>query len=225
MGLSYITKEIGLIEKQIKLKHFETLLQEFVQSVNTQDSAHDVKHIRRVVKTAKLLCQQEGAIAEVVVPAAYLHDCFSYPKDHSKRAMSSQRAAEKALDFLQSIGYPELYFEAISHAIVSHSYSANVTPQTLEAKIVQDADRLDALGAIGIARCIQVSSSFGAQLYSSDDPFCHLRQPRDKQFAVDHFYSKLFKLIETMNTEAARIEAKARTAFMKQYLAQLESEI
>ncbi|MEH0374061.1 HD domain-containing protein, partial [Vibrio mimicus] len=84
----------------------------------------------------------------------------------------SRIAADKALEFLNEIGYPKEYHDAIKHAIIAHSFSANVQPDTLEAKIVQDADRLDALGAIGIARCIQVSTNLGVGLYDATDPFC-----------------------------------------------------
>ncbi|MGF1755829.1 HD domain-containing protein [Vibrio makurazakiensis] len=189
------------------------------------DAAHDLNHILRVVKTAKQLCRAENAVEEVVVPAAYLHDCFTFPKNHPDRERSSKHAADIAIEFLKSVNYPEQYYSAIHHAIVSHSYSANVTPETLEAKIVQDADRLDALGAVGIARCVQVSTSLGRTLYSLTDPFCESREPDDKVFTIDHFYIKLLHLVDTMNTDSAKREAERRTQFMRSYLVQLESEI
>ena len=207
------------------IKKYENRLLAFVLAEMTQDEAHDVNHILRVVTTAKRLCQIEDATAEVVIPAAYLHDCFTLPKNHPERSKSSIFAAEKATVFLRSIGYCNDYLDAIHHAIVAHSFSAKVIPQTLEAKIVQDADRLDALGAIGIARCLQVSNQLGVPLYSSDDAFCHQRTPDDRRYTIDHFYIKLFTLAETMNTESARAEAKNRTDFMKCYLDQLATEI
>ena len=202
-------------------KHFI----EFIQSEMQQDLAHDLNHVLRVVKTAKTLCASEGAKLEVVLPAAYLHDCFSFPKNHPDRAKSSKIAADKALEFLASIDYPAKYFEAIHHAIVAHSFSAKIKPETLEAQIVQDADRLDALGAIGVARCIQVSSSLGVGLYDAEDPFSQNRELNDRQFTIDHFYTKLFKLKDTMNTQSAIVEAEKRTVFMKEYLTQLGAEI
>lgn len=204
---------------------YEPQLRAFIEREMQQDLAHDMNHVLRVVKTAKVLCEREGANLEIVLPAAYLHDCFSFPKNHPKRSESSKVAAEKALSFLVDIGYPQRYFKEIEHAIISHSFSANIMPETLEAQIVQDADRLDALGAIGIARCIQVSSGFGVGLYSSDDPFCEHREPNDKENTVDHFYTKLFKLEGMMNTQSAKQEARVRTTFMKDYLKQLSIEI
>ena len=204
---------------------FEKKLLAFVQIEMGQDQAHDVNHILRVVKTAKNLCHSEGAKLEVVLPAAYLHDCFSLAKDHPDRSKSSEMAAHKALQFLHSLDYPSQYYDEIAHAIIAHSFSANIKPKTLEAQIVQDADRLDALGAIGIARCIQVSASLGVDLYHHEDPFCLERAPNDRTSAVDHFYTKLFKLKESMNTHSAKVEAAKRTDYMKEYLNQLSMEV
>ncbi|ENP8453815.1 HD domain-containing protein [Photobacterium damselae] len=204
---------------------FEVDLVEYLKSEISQDMAHDVDHILRVVKSAKMLCQQEGANIAIVLPATYLHDCFSYPKDHPDRHLSSYKAADKAVEFLNSIGYPSEYFAAIHHAIVAHSFSAQVTPTTLEAQIVQDADRLDALGAIGVTRCILVSAKLKRPLYQLDDPFCQQRSPDDSQYTLDHFYTKLLKLTDTMNTRSAQEEAGRRTEFMYAYLKQLELEL
>ncbi|WP_260260585.1 HD domain-containing protein [Vibrio intestinalis] len=207
------------------VEQYEKQFLDFISSEMKQDLAHDLNHVKRVVKTAKELCAIEGAKLEVVLPAAYLHDCFSFPKNHPDRAKSSEIAAEKALRFLVDIGYPSQYHQAVRHAIIAHSFSANVTPETLEAQIVQDADRLDALGAIGIARCILVSAALQVDLYNSEDPFCNSREADDKQYTVDHFYTKLFRLVESMQTKTAKIEAKKRTEFMKSYLTQLGHEI
>ncbi|CAH6782030.1 HD domain-containing protein [Vibrio chagasii] len=204
---------------------FEDQLLEFAQQEMTQDAAHDISHIKRVVKTAKALCDQEQAKLEVVLPAAYLHDCFTFPKNHPDRAQSSTIAADKAISFLKSIDYPTSYLDEIHHAIVTHSYSANITPETLEAQIVQDADRLDSLGAIGIARCLYVGQSFNAELYNHEDPFAEHRDLDDKHYSVDHFYVKLFKLAETMNTESAKLEANKRTDYMRSFLEQLSTEV
>jgi uncharacterized protein len=203
----------------------EAKLVDFIEAEMVQDLAHDMNHVLRVVKTAKSLCSIESAQIEIVVPAAYLHDCFSDKKSLANRRRSSTIAADKAVGYLASIGYRAEYLQAIHHAIVAHSYSANVETTTLEAAIVQDADRLDALGAIGIARCLQVSSSLGRALYCSDDAFCDNRVPDDSLYTVDHFYEKLLSLAGTMKTHSGRAEADKRLCFMQQYLKQLESEV
>ncbi|EHZ2646950.1 HD domain-containing protein [Vibrio parahaemolyticus] len=207
------------------LSQFEPLFLEFMQQEMQVDAAHDIEHVKRVVKTAKLLCDEENADIAIVLPAAYLHDCFTYPKDHPNRKQSSAIAAKKAIAYLESIQYPQHYHDAIAHAIEAHSFSANIRPNTLEAQIVQDADRLDALGAIGVTRCIQVSAHFNAQLYNDNDMFAKERELNDKQFTVDHFQTKLFKIVDTMNTESAKLEANKRKAFMQTYLKQLHDEV
>ncbi|MDF4256855.1 HD domain-containing protein [Vibrio parahaemolyticus] len=207
------------------LSQFEPLFLEFMQQEMQVDAAHDIEHVKRVVKTAKQLCDEENADIAIVLPAAYLHDCFTYPKDHPNRKQSSAIAAKKAIAYLESIQYPQHYHDAIAHAIEAHSFSANIRPNTLEAQIVQDADRLDALGAIGVTRCIQVSTHFNVQLYNDNDMFAKERELNDKQFTVDHFQTKLFKIVDTMNTESAKLEANKRKAFMQTYLKQLHDEV
>lgn len=207
---------------------------EFIQSleaVNPNDAAHDMQHILRVVKSAKALCASENAQRPdacdslVVLPAAYLHDCVNLPKNHPERHKSAHMAADKAVDFLASIEYPRAKLAAVHHAIVAHSFSAGVVPETLEAKVVQDADRLDALGAIGVTRCIQVGTTLGRAFCAIEDPFCKTRAPNDSVYTLDHFYIKLLKLADTFQTMAGRAEAQKRITFMKAYLAQLEAEI
>ncbi|GAB2657657.1 HD domain-containing protein [Vibrio panuliri] len=209
----------------LSIDHYENSLLEYAKAQMLQDPAHDIAHVLRVVRTAKQLAQNEGAQLEVVVPAAYLHDCVSLAKNHPDRAKSSHLAADKAILFLQQLGYPAEYFQDIHHAIVAHSFSAKVIPKTLEAEVVQDADRLDALGAIGVARCIQVGTALGVALYNPQDPFCQQRDPDDRLYSVDHFYTKLFTLKDTMCTDSARREGEKRTEFMRQYLAQLAGEV
>ncbi|MGR5133697.1 HD domain-containing protein [Vibrio alfacsensis] len=215
---------MSLLSK-FELSQFEPLFLQFMQKEMQTDAAHDLSHVQRVVNNAKQLGEKEGADLAIVLPAAYLHDCFTYPKDHPNRKQSSTMAAKKAIAFLEKINYPSQYHDAIAHAIEAHSFSANIPSATLEAQIVQDADRLDALGAIGITRCIQVSTQFNAQLYDSEDMFARERELDDKQFAIDHFQTKLFKIVETMNTTAAREEGLKRKAFMQSYLQHLREEV
>lgn len=204
---------------------YETQCRLFIEQESIADVAHDIHHIERVVKVAKQLARDESAELAIVVPAAWLHDCFSLPKSHPDRAKASSMAGDKAVKFLTEIGYPEQYYAPIHHAICAHSFSANIDPETLEAKIVQDADRLDALGAIGIARCMQVSGALGRSLYALEDPFCTQRQPNDVEFTIDHFFKKLFHISATLNTAAAHKEGELRESKMRDFLHQLAKEI
>ena len=196
------------------------------QNIASQsDSAHDFLHFQRVVKTALEIAREEGAKLEVVLPASWLHDIVYVAKDSPDRKLASQYSAEEAINFLIEIDYPKEYFDEIYHAIHSHSYSAGIEAKTLEAQIVQDADRLDALGAIGIARCFAVGGSLNRSLYSHMDLLCEQREPDDSTYTTDHFYNKLFKLPEKLNTRAAKAMAQERVMFMRQYLEQLKNEV
>jgi uncharacterized protein len=189
------------------------------------DAAHDMEHIRRVVRSARQLATSEGADLAVVVPAAWLHDCVTVPKNSPLRSQASVLAADAALAYLHKAGYPEAYLAPIGHAIEAHSFTANIAPQTIEAMVVQDADRLDAIGAIGIARCLALGGAMGRQLYDPAEPFPISRPADDTVSSIDHFYTKLLKLGERMQTTAGRAEAERRTAFMQAFLAQLGEEI
>lgn len=204
---------------------WEKIFQQFLTQQAAEDVAHDVSHVRRVVANARQLAAAEQADSNIVIPAAWLHDCVIVPKNSPQRSQASRLAATAAGKFLRQENYPPEYIPAIEHAIAAHSFSANIPAETLEAKIVQDADRLDAIGAIGIARAIIVGTSMGGTLYNPNDPFPSQRTLDDKRYTVDHFYTKLFKLETMMQTSAGRREAQRRNEFMHQFLHQLGSEI
>ena len=161
----------------------------------------------------------------VTLPSAWLHDCVAVAKDSPLRAQGSKMAAEAATKFLGGNGYPDELLPEVFHAIEAHSYTANIPTRTLEAAVVQDADRLDSLGAIGIARCLLVGGRLNRPLCDNEDPFCDGRDPDDGQFTIDHFYAKLFKLPATMKTRAGRDEAQRRADLMQRYLDDLRKEI
>ncbi|MBT8047327.1 MAG: HD domain-containing protein [Gammaproteobacteria bacterium] len=189
------------------------------------DAAHDLSHVKRVVKNCAYLTDIEDANAFITVPAAWLHDCVAVAKDSPQRALGSRLAAAAAVDFLSGTHYPAEQLPDVYHAIEAHSYSADIKPRSLEAKVVQDADRLDSLGAIGIARCLLVGGHLRRPLFDLEDPFCDQREPDDSLYTIDHFYAKLFKLPATMQTAAGREEAHRRAELMQEYLENLRSEI
>jgi uncharacterized protein len=189
------------------------------------DAAHDDTHVRRVVANARLLADAEGADLNVVIPAAWLHDCVVVPKDAPERKMASRLAATAAGEFLRGAEYDEQHIPAIQHAIEAHSFSAKIPPRSVEARAVQDADRLDALGAVGIARTMMLGGAMGKPLYDADEPFPLTRSADDSENVLDHFFVKLLTLSNTMQTLAGRDEAVRRTEFMRAYLSQLGREI
>lgn len=175
--------------------------------------------------SAKKLAEKEGADLGVVIPAAWFHDLVNLPKNDPRRSKASRMSADEAKSFLQTRGYDLGSFEAIGHAIEAHSFSAGIEPRTIEAKIVQDADRLDALGAIGIARCFSVGALMGRPFYDPFDPFAEQRPLDDRKYTIDHFPVKLLKLVGTLQTAAGREEGVRRTQWMKSFLERFSEEI
>jgi uncharacterized protein len=209
----------------MNLEQLQALCQDYLLEIMDSDPAHDISHVKRVVQNTLRLTEAENGNAAVTVPAAWLHDCVSVAKDSPLRNQASKLAADEAVRFLESVNYlPELSTQ-IHHAIQAHSFSANIETETLEACIVQDADRLEAVGAIGITRCFLTGGSMGTPLYETSDPFAKNRDPDDSRFTLDHFYCKLLGLAETMKTEAGKAEAVKRTDYMREFLQQLGLEI
>jgi uncharacterized protein len=203
----------------------QSLIDEIKPYYEAQDPGHDWAHIQRVIQTAKSLAEKENALLEVVVPAAYLHDIVNVPKNHPERSRASTLAADKAIKLLEKHGYDSQYFARIHQAIIEHSYSKGMSPSSIESACVQDADRLDALGAIGILRCTAVNVEMKSKFYDPEDPFAKKRELNDRQWMIDHYYVKLLKLKDSLQTKAAKTEGKARTEFMLEFLTQLKNEL
>jgi uncharacterized protein len=195
------------------------------EQLTDADSGHGVEHVIRVVENAHGLAQGTEADMEVLLPAAWLHDCVIVPKDSPLRNQASRMAAARARQFLEKIDYPQEQLAPIEHAIAAHSFSARIPCETLEAKLLQDADRLEALGAIGLARCLMTGGAMRQRLYAPGEPFPVGRQPDDSQQSVDHFFCKLLGLHRTMQTESGKGEAIRRTRFLVAFLRELAIEL
>ena len=189
------------------------------------DPAHDFEHVLRVYANAEKICIKEKVEKKLVLTATLLHDIVSFPKTDKRSKTSSTKSAVKAKKILQKLNYSIDEIKIISDAIESHSFSKNKKPTTIEGKILQDADRLDALGAIGIARTFAVAGAENRSFYNTNDPFCSSRKADDKLWAVDHFFKKLLLLEAKMNTKSAKIEAKHRTKIIKKFLNDFKQEI
>lgn len=201
------------------------LLKKEIQSLMDNDPAHDFAHIMRVYKNAQMICKKERVNEKLVLCAVLLHDIISYPKSDKRSKLSSIQSAEKSKKILKKFNFANEEIQIISDAIREHSFSQNKVPSTMVGKILQDADRLDAIGAIGIARVFAVGGSEKRPFYNVQDPFCKNRIPDDKIWTLDHFYQKLLKLESLMNTKSGKIEAKKRTKILNNFLNQLKNEI
>lgn len=186
------------------------------------DAAHDLSHLLRVALWT--LRFAELPFAETV-SAALLHDLVNLPKNHPDRARASEYSAEKASQLLRSLDFPEDSVQRVAEAIRQHSYSRGEVPTAPLARALQDADRLEAIGAIGLMRVFSTGARMGARFFHDSDPWAKSRELDDKSFSVDHFYTKLLLLEQTMTTQGGRAEARRRTDVLRRFLRDLGEEL
>ena len=166
-------------------------------------SAHDREHVERVVRLARYIAEREGADLEVVTVAAELHDIARDHPDHAREG------AHRARKILEGRGYPPDFIERVCHCIEAHSFSGGVKPQTLEARILSDADKIDAMGAVGIARAFLHSGESGRTLEET----------------LRHFEEKLLKLFDSLHTPTARALGEPRHRTLLEFYRRLLEEL
>jgi uncharacterized protein len=204
---------------------FDRLQADALARLTNAEPAHDALHVRRVMNAARAIASAEGADVEVATIAALLHELFNLPKSHPDSARSGEICAEHARALMHEHGYDAAVIDRVAYCIAVHSFSRGILPETLEARVLQDADRLDAIGAIGIARLFATCADMKRPFYDAADPFCRRREADDKQFGVDHFFRKLLKIDGGLHTATARAMAGERVAMMRAYLEQLAREV
>ena len=202
------------------MKHIIDKGIEFVQWFFEEEcSGHDYFHTLRVVKLAKQIAQEENANQDIVVLAALLHDVDDIklsPKTHAKK--------ENARKFLYENNLDDSTIDLICNIIseVSYKGTESVPSKTLEGRIVQDADRLDAIGAIGIARAFAYGGSRNRVMHNPDEkPNLNMNEQEYRNHVsttINHFYEKLFNLKNLMNTETAKKIALSREEYMKEFI-------
>lgn len=190
------------------------------------DGAHDIGHLERVWTNARAIGLDEPQVDwQVLEAAVWFHDLVNLPKNSPDRARASTLSAEAAVDFLRADGFPQDRLAAVAHAIAAHSFSAGIAPETPEARILQDADRLEALGAVGLARMFLIAGRMGGGIVDMADPMALRRPLDDKRFALDHLEVKLLGLPATMQTRAGRAMAEERAEWMMSFRTRLLAEI
>ncbi len=186
--------------------------------------SHDFLHVQRIRSVALKIGRKMRADELVLELASLLHDVGLKDELEGKgdHAEISARIAKEWL----SGKIDDSRLERILDAIKNHRYSSGKRPRYLEGLILQDADRLDALGAVGIARVFASAKANARFFYNPEDPFWETDRPLDdKKYALDHFYRKLLKLENTMNTELGKKEAEKRTEFLISFLEELKREL
>ena len=197
-------------------------LKNYVEKIyKKNDPAHDFEHIMRVYRNAEKICKTENGNKKLILSAVLLHDIVKI-KNQKDSAIKSAKLSEK---ILKENNFFDDEIKIISDAIKEHSFSKGKIPSSIEGKILQDADRLDAIGAIGLARVFSFSGSNNRPFYDPNDPFSRNRSVNDNKWALDHFFEKLLTLEKKMNTKTGKILAKNRTKILKIFLKELKSEI
>jgi uncharacterized protein len=188
-------------------------------------AAHDTSHVLRVWNNVHAIRVEEGGDALILTAGTLLHDCVAIPKDSPLRSQASRLSAEKASRILAAVGWTDDAIDATKHAIEAHSFSANIQPKSLEAKILQDADRLDAIGMIGVARCFHIGGELGKLLYDPGDPAAVRRPADDTVYTLDHFRTKLLKLADGFQTTAGARLARLRHERLQRFFDEFVEEV
>ncbi len=204
--------------------HGLSALLEHARAVLDDDPGHDLEHCLRVAGWT-LRCAEGRVDPREAIAAALLHDVINVPKDDPRRAQASGLSAEEARRVLPAHGLDPASIERIAEAIEDHSYSRGAIPRSELGRALQDADRLEALGALGLCRTISTGTRMGARYFDAGDPWARERALDDRRYSVDHFFTKLLRLAPTLHTEVGRREALRRAAFLERFLDQLADEL
>ena len=189
------------------------------------EPAHDFFHVERVVENAITISRAEHANEAVAATAALLHEIFNLPKSHPGSSRAGDICAEHAQALLIAEGASPELVSPVCDAIRDHAFSKGVVPEALESRVVQDADRLDALGAIGLARMWATCADMKRPFYAPDDPFCTARVPDDKLWGLDHVFKKLLVVPGRLSLPTSREIARDRVRFIEAFVEQLRREI
>lgn len=190
------------------------------------DQSHDFQHILRTLNLAEKIGRVEKADLDIIIPAALFHDIVVYPKNTSASEMESEESALAAERILKKIKqYPRAKIKKVKICIKECSFSKRIKPKLLESKVLQDADRLEATGAISIMRTFSSGGQMNRPFYDPSDPFRRKKGPIDFRSNLDLFYERLLVVEKIMHTRLAKTIARRRTKFLKLFLKELELEL
>lgn len=186
--------------------------------------AHDWKHVRRVEKIAETIVEKEGADEKVVKASVLLHDIGREKEDEDIIENHAEWGAEKAEDILEGLGYREGFIEEVQHCIQSHRYSKDPEPESLEAKVLSDADNLDALGATGIARTFTYGGEHGRVIANPDLPAEEDTEEAGSN-SFNHLQKKILNLKDRMYTDSGLEVAEERHEYVKAFVERFKDEM
>ena len=198
---------------------FELIKREAKPFFEEAIAGHDWFHVKRVFNLSKHICKKEGINFNVVGTAALLHDLARKQEEEGKIEDHAIEGAKQAKKILKKLGYEGEFIEKVAYCIEVHSYSKSIKPETREAQVLQDADRLDVLGAIGIARVFAYGGMKKRPLYADEKIRENLEYKSKSSSSLVHFYEKILKIKpESFNTKTAQEIAKKRFKFTKNFV-------
>ncbi len=206
-------------------KRIRKNLIEIAQQEIHNDPSHDFSHALRVLILAEKISKNEGGDLDIIVPAALFHDIIAYPKNSKQREKSQPHSALKTTLILKKIKFPNEKIKKITSIIKGCSFSKSQNANSLEEKIIHDADLLEATGAISIMRTFASVGSMNRSFYDIKKPFPRKRPIDDKRYGIDLFYTRLLLVKDYLHTKSARLICINRHKFLRLFLKQVEKEI
>jgi uncharacterized protein len=208
------------------MRPWQTQLLQLAESQQSRaDPSHDFQHVRRVLHLAEQIAGEVMADPEIIVPAALLHDTVIYAKNDPRSIGETEESAQRARELLARLtDYPQQKISSVCNCIRECSYSKRIPPSSIESAVLQDADRLEATGAIAIMRTFSSGGMMNIPFYDPSDPFCE-RGSTQFSSGIDLFQRRLLKVESSMNTEPGKTLARRRTLFLRQFLAELRLEL
>jgi uncharacterized protein len=194
------------------------------QRISNTDVSHDFEHALRVLANAERIAKEENGDFDIVVPAALFHDLIVYQKNHPNKHKSQEESADVTEQILNELGnFPKEKIAKVKTCILECSFSKRIVPELLESKIIQDADGLEATGAISIMRTYSTTGQIKRPFYNSKDPFCENRGPNAPHYALDLFYERLLKVGDRMHTKMAKKMAKKKNKVFIRFFERIQT--
>lgn len=205
--------------------YIEKIKNELIKSFNNDYSGHDFEHLERVMNMALFLQKFEGGNKKIIAISAYLHDVHRLMQNETGQYVEPRESLNKIVEILNKVDLSKKEVKEICFCVENHenyNWNGNNDIKNKNAMILQDADNLDALGAIGIARTFAYGGNHNIPMYIENSETKNFSNYNEKdnvnETTIEHFYHKLFNLCENMNTKTAKQIADARTKFMRKYV-------
>jgi len=197
----------------------EKLLHIAKNKISNKDPSHDFSHSLRVLTNAELIAKKEKCDLEIIIPAAIFHDVIGFPRN-----IHAQKSADEVVKILNTVPeYPKEKIKHVEYAIRMHSFKGRL--ETIEAKIIQDADNLEITGAIIIMRMFASAGFMGRAFYDLEDPWCKNRELDGSQYTLDYYFKRVLKVESEIHTTTAKKIVKRRMVFVKQFIKELKIEL